>query len=493
MCLDTIQQLNNSTTQQINTLITMKKVTLILSAFALVLGLSQCKKQEEPVQNGEKQHIVLTANNGNDGSKVAASFASAALNLTWEGNETIAVSGGASGTLTYKSGVGTGQATFVGDITKGSDDVVFTIGGAPSSYEGQVGTADDCAAWIKENNHFVGTSQWQDDGNYNVTMELQYAVLKLDVSALGTTGAMTIAANGATVASVTDVASSEGKAVFVAVPTDETEKAYTITCGGKTATKTWKLEKNVFYTKAGAEGAGTGDAIVIDTPKFSVSSTTKVEFALGNLYWDGSAFRFEANQWDYRHYSGKNNDAAVIGGVSQTTPSGTVGSFFWSKTASVAYAASYSESGTTTSDVFFTNGQSFQVAGETAGTWRTLSQAEWAYLLNDRTSASSLRAWVTLTDVNVNGLVILPDGTDASVMESISSTSDLAKYNAVFLPAAGCRGGTGVIAVGSGGYYWSGTPNEDDEGSVYSMYFGSGNVSVINDNRYYGDAVRLVR
>ena len=34
----------------------MKKVTLILAAFALVLGLSQCKKQETPAQSGEKQH-----------------------------------------------------------------------------------------------------------------------------------------------------------------------------------------------------------------------------------------------------------------------------------------------------------------------------------------------------------------------------------------------------------------------------------------------------
>ena len=241
----------------------MKKLSLTLAALALVLGMSQCKKQEEPVQNGEKQHIVLTANNGNDGSKVSGSFESAALNLTWEGNESITVSGGASGMLTYKSGVGTPNATFEGDITiDRGGDIVFTIGDAPSSYANQTGTADGCAAWIKGNNHFVGTSQWQDDGNYNVTMELQYAVLKLDVSALGTTGAMTIAANGATVASVANV-SGIANAVFVAVPTDETEKAYTITCGGKIATKTWTLEKNVFYTKAGAEGAGTGEAIVI--------------------------------------------------------------------------------------------------------------------------------------------------------------------------------------------------------------------------------------
>ena len=479
----------------------MKKLSLTLAALALVLGMSQCKKQEEPVQSGEKQHIVLTATNGNDGSKVAASFASAALNLTWEGNETITVSGGASGTLTFKSGEGTADATFVGDITKGSGDIVFTIGSAPSSYANQTGTADGCAAWINANNHFVGTSQWQDDGNYNVTMKLQYAVLKLDVSALGTSGEMTIAA-GATVASVTNV-SGIASEVFVAVPTNGSTTAYTITCGGKTATKTWKLEKNVFYTKAGAEGAGTGDAIVIEpTPKFTVGmdgdKPITVEFAPGNLYWDGSSWQFEANQWDFRHYNGTKNDAAVIGGESTTTPTGTVGSFFWSKTASVAYASSYSDSGASTSDVFFTNGMQttanpdFQVNGETAGTWRTLSQAEWDYLLYTRDNAPSLWDRVTLSDVSVSGLVILPDGSFATA-SGITTSSALAGSGAVFLPAAGYRNGTGVCFVGSYGNYWSGAPSEYYEDGAYDMYFDSDFVCVLYDGRNVGFAVRLVR
>lgn len=487
MCLDTIQQLNNSTIKQINTLITMKKVTLILSALALVLGLSQCKKQEEPVQNGEKQHVVLTATNGNDGSKVSGAFASAALNLTWEGNETITVSGGASGTLIYKSGVGTPNATFEGDIRKGEGDVVFTIGSAPSSYANQTGTADGCAAWIKGNNHFVGTSQWQDDGNYNVTMELQYAVLKLDVSTLGTTGEMTIAA-GATVASVADVTSSVGKVVFVAVPTDETEKAYTITCGGKTATKTWTLEKNVFYTKAGAEGAGTGNAIVIEpdapaTPKFSVSATTTVEFAPGNLYWDDTdnKFKFEANQWSTTPASGSTWDASHVS------------HFYWSNDAAEAKNEEFSwEQPLSTEDEFFTNAYDFQVNGETAGTWRTLSKAEWGYLLYTRDDASSLWAWVTLSDVSVSGLVILPDGSSATA-SGITTSSALAGSGAVFLPAPGSRGGSVVVDVGSKGYYWSGTPKEGIANNAYCIYLNSGNVRVDYCTRNYGSAVRLVR
>ena len=217
--------------------------------------------------------------------------------------------------------------------------------------------------------------------------------------------------------------------------------------------------------------------------RFSVSPTTTVEFAPGNLYWDGSAFRFEANQWSSASAWDANH----------------VSNFFWSKTASVAYVSSYSDSGASTSDVFFTNATettanpNFHVSGETAGTWRTLSKAECNFLLNSRANASSLRAWKELDGGTHKGLVILPDGTDVSVMSSITKTSALATCGAVFLPAAGYRDGTDVYNVGSSGYYWSSTPDEGYEGSAYSMYFSSGGVSSDYVLRYFGFAVRLVR
>ncbi len=62
----------------------------------------------------------------------------------------------------------------------------------------------------------------------------------------------------------------------------------------------------------------------------------------------------------------------------------------------------------------------------------------------------------------------------------------------IFLPAAGYRYCDGsVYGVGSGGYYWSSTPN----GSEYAwcLYFGSGGVNMGSNNRCYGLSVRLVR
>ena len=201
--------------------------------------------------------------------------------------------------------------------------------------------------------------------------------------------------------------------------------------------------------------------------RFSVSSTTTVEFAPGNLWYDGSAFRFEENQWSF---------------ASTWNPS-HVSHFKWSDAAN-AVTGDYSYSG----DLFCNN--NFTVAGD-SHTWRTLSGAEWDYLLYTRDNASSLRAWVTLSDVSVSGLVLLPDGSTATA-SGITTSSALADAGAVFLPAAGYRIGTDVDYVGSFGFYWSSTPNEYDEDYAYFMYFLSGDASSGNYTRDFGYSVRLV-
>ena len=208
------------------------------------------------------------------------------------------------------------------------------------------------------------------------------------------------------------------------------------------------------------------------TGVFSVSATTTVEFAPGNLYWDGSAFRFEANQWSTKPTSNGQWDASHVS------------HFKWSDAAN-AVTGDYNYSG----DLFCAS--NFAVTGD-SHTWRTLSKAEWNYLLNTRTNASSLRAWVTLSDVSVSGLVLLPDGSTATA-SGITMSSALAGSGAVFLPAAGIRIGTVVNFVGSLGYYWSSTPSGDDEDGAYFLYFYSGNASTDPDTRVYGRAVCLVR
>ena len=246
--------------------------------------------------------------------------------------------------------------------------------------------------------------------------------------------------------------------------------------GSFTSSITGLSKNTTYYVRAYAtnsKGTSYGEQKSFTTQGFSVSPSTTVEFAPGNLYWDGSAFKFEASQWS-------SASAWIASHVSH---------FKWSDAAN-AVTGNNSYSG----DLFCAS--NFTVAGDSHTDWRTLSEAEWEYLLGTgssyRTNAMNLRAWVTLTDVNVFGLVILPDGSTVTA-SSVTTTTAVASSGAVFLPAAGYRYGTDVGGAGSSGNYWSGTPGGGNEGRAYSMYFSSGGVYVSGGGRDYGFSVRLVR
>ena len=453
----------------------MKKVTLILAALALVLGISQCKKQE-PAHIGEKQHIMLTANNGNDGSKVNVTSATTKLNLTWESTDKINVSGAVEGTLDLTGEPGSATAKFEGTVTrKTGDQVVFTVGSQPN-YMNQDGTLEGTDG-LKSRICLKGTSGYEKDGEYSTLMKLQYAVLKLDLSAFGTANGTVVTISNASgiVASVTGITAAS-KVVYVALPEASN---FTFTSDeGKTVTKEdWTLAANKFYT---LQGTTDGSAIVIEPApqgSFTVgmdgSTPIKVEFAPGNLYYDGSVFRFEANQWSFSNTWNENH----------------VSLFKWSNAAN-AVTATITHSG----DLFCAN--DFTVSGD-SHKWRTLTDAEWKYLLGKsnpcRDNAANLCEWKELDNKTNNGLVILPDGTEnpSAVMSGIKSTSDLAAYGAVFLPATGKRDGTGVTVVGDNGIYWSSTPGGDND--AYRLNFKSASVYTSTDGRRYGYSVRLVR
>ena len=143
--------------------------------------------------------------------------------------------------------------------------------------------------------------------------------------------------------------------------------------------------------------------------------------------------------------------------------------------------------------------------GNTVNQWRTLTIAEWNYLLNTRTDASSKRGTGNIN--GVGGLIILPDSWTLPL--GCSFTSGFTTYDwahnsytlaqwaqmeaagAVFLPAAGNRYGTNDNYVGNLGNYWSSTPF--NESSAYYMYFYSNDFNVIFSNfRGYGFSVRPV-
>ena len=477
----------------------MKKVSLILAALALVLGISQCKKQEDPMGKLVTQKVTFTTSFG-DGSKLNPGEAGGSLNPKWVVGDKIIVS---DGVTTPASELECKK------IENGGTDGVFE--GTITCQEGaELTFSYNTIDWMNQDGslqiYLEGKSWYQESGNYEVNMTMPCAILKLDLAELATAEGVDVYVKigDATepVAKISSVKTADSQVYLLLLLQASGETTLTFTNGTKTITKTYNLAPNSFNSAGGNGGYAPVEPDAPTTPKFTVAAGKTVEFAPGNLWADATdaehpVFHFEANQWDFRTYEGKKS---CIGGSVTTdgTPSGHWGLFGWS-TSSTTYGMSTSKEDDDYSGDFVDWGTASGLPSAGEGkSWRTLTADEWSYLLGtaspSRADASSLRAWKDLGS-GIKGLVILPDGTEnpSTVFDKITSTGNLAQYNAVFLPAAGSRYGTYVGYVGSNGYYWSSTPYGDNEDYAYYMYFNSGGVYTSKDYRVNGNAVRLVR
>ena len=197
---------------------------------------------------------------------------------------------------------------------------------------------------------------------------------------------------------------------------------------------------------------------------FSVSRGKQVQFAPGNLVYNG-AYSFAEHQYDY----GSNFCWGTGGNPTETF-----------------HGPSYY--------------QSFDDWGNYIdGGWRTLTKDEWIYVINDRTDASSKRGAATVC--GVHGMVLLPDdwiglpfdfdNWEANVYDA-ASWAEMEASGAVFLPAAGYRMASEVEFVGDYGCYWSSTPY-DDPLNAYQFEFHGNSRTVESHLRYEGLSVRLVK
>ena len=244
------------------------------------------------------------------------------------------------------------------------------------------------------------------------------------------------------------------------------------------------------------------------TGKFSVSSTKQVQFSQGNLQYHCTQkkFRFADNQY------------TVIGsgnGYVSVSYAGYIDLFGWGT------SGFDDKSPTMTSTTPSLYGPTGDIAGtnydwgvynniQNGGTgWRTLTSAEWSYLLNSRTDAQSKRGLAKV--VGVCGLVILPDNFkmptgctlisgNSSFTQNVFSSAEWDKMEdagAVFLPAAGYRYSSNGISyatyINLMGYYWTSTASGTL--NAYSVQFGQGFCYVDGSEvqRFNGFSVRLVR
>lgn len=268
----------------------------------------------------------------------------------------------------------------------------------------------------------------------------------------------------------------------------------------------------------------------------------QVFFSQGNLQYQASSntWRFAENQWSFvggwfmgagKEYGNVyENEVKCDNELIAPDYSGWIDLFGWGTSGWNSGAVCYQPYSVSSNDSDYFLGGSYENdmigayskadwgvyntisnGGSRAGLWRTLSKAEWEYVLMNRRTSSGIR--FAKGNVNeVNGLILLPDDwnvsmyflnntnqTESSFGGNVISVSDwetMESNGAVFLPLGGNRFGNYYCDAGN---YW--TINTNGFGELYGSYlypvcylrFDSHNVTVRSDGfRKYGQSVRLV-
>ncbi len=271
-------------------------------------------------------------------------------------------------------------------------------------------------------------------------------------------------------ASAKSIASDGSATFYIPVPA-ATHNPLTIKVSDGTTTKTMVTQKsggvpvarNTVYPIDFYDNSEALPGVFTVKAETETEPAKKVRFSQGNLWYGprttgaSSTFNFETNQYK----------------ISSSWDESHVSNFYWSRTANYACLKDYSDYGYTT-DILFTNATEttpntdFTVNGIT-GVWRTLSQAEWQYLLNKHK--------YEYVQVNgIYGIVIAPDEFSGRIKESYDATTWATAEAAglVFLPITGYRTGGYIYEVSGDAIsciYWTSTAESGNHENAYRMFF----------------------
>lgn len=489
----------------------MKKTLLVIMA-ALSMLLTQCKKSEaESPSDGKPVNITLNVG-GN--SKVNVNPGTGEVKFS-NGDKIYVASGGVYvGELIYNNSMFSGTIT---DPTEGERLQFFFLGNEAPNEQLTAGTTDEFTINISNQSEELPVISYapskenysSDVTSYSAFLLNKCALVKFDVTDYTGSGTVGIKGmnNQVTVAlndnSFNYGKINDGKIILnknnneywaILLPQDAVENGEAYSSDGWTGNYGNVPE----ITINGYLNEGIAVNLTEPAPMYTFTINTygdKVKFSPGNLYYDGSSWRFEAHQWDHRTYQGL--DAFIDGETPVTkTPNGHWGLFGWSggqtntrwgmstSTTSADYSGTFEDWGTNVID------------GDAAGTWRTLSIDEWYYLINTReingkTGWGNTCVWTSLSNHSNNyGLIIFPDN-------YTGETTNLHEIpeGAVFLPIAGYRYGANLNKQRTHGYYWS--SGGSDETRCYFLYFYSSKFTAdlvgYGYGFLYGNSVRLVR
>ena len=296
--------------------------------------------------------------------------------------------------------------------------------------------------------------------------------------------------------------------------------------------------KTTYYARAYATNeAGTayGDQVSFTTlqegivngkAKFTINAAgDQVYFSKGNLQYTKSTgiWSFMEHQYDMAETDGQNvgnnyanqDVVSIFGWGASGYNHGATGYQPWS-TYSNGYSYNYYAYGSYSNNLYDQTGKAdwgynaiVNGGNQENSGWRTLTNEEWGYVFDQRTTSSGIR-YAKATVNSITGVILLPDNWNISLyalnetnnngnVEYSINNITLEDWNnifeangAVLLPAAGGRSNTTINGVNSKGRYWS--SSRDGNNTAYGVYFVVTKVTPQDPALYraYGRNVRLV-
>jgi len=532
----------------------MKKISMILMAFALAVTMSQCKKNEgQPTSNDEVVTITLDVTQ-NNGSRVVVNPSTGTVDFE-TGDKIYVGSGGKYvGFLTHNG------TNFIGNITNPIENQplqFYFLGNVTPAETLAAGTTEECSVIISDQTEHLPVISCAASYENYVSGVTAYSAHLLNKCALVKFSVTTISTAPICITGMKNKVTVDFTQNTV-TPNIDGNGVIMLSAGSGENVEKWAILLPQEAMDEGEEGSAySGDGIYTGTraaipviaendylsANIAITVNTQtiseipagainglfiineqgdhVYFSQGNLQYIGSAstpyWKFADNQWDClgNNQSGSSQtiDRDLFGWGTSGYDHGAICYQPWSLSINASDYYIYNDyhlnlyDHTGKADWGYnaiSNGGNTENSG-----WRTLTRDEWNYLFNTRPTLSGIRYAKGIVN-NVNGIILLPTDWSISTYElnyvnnggvlysdNIISAEDWTNIfetnGAVFLPSAGNRWGVSCYSVGDVGFYWSASCFFNGGQNAGMMEFYDSSINFTTWNRGGGCSVRLVK
>ena len=443
----------------------MKRIGIIAMAMALVLGLTQCKK-EQNAQTNENETVAITLDIRNGGTRMDVNTITGEVN--YEAGDVIYVvsSGKYIGTLTHN---GTNFSGPITNPTVGEPLHFYFLGNVTPAETLTAGTTESCSVVISDQTMHLPVIEYAPSDEiytagataFTAFLLNKCALVKFNVTTLSEAAICVTGFNNKVTVDFTDASftysqtnggnitlpSGSGEKWAILLPQEAMEAGeagsaysvddeYTGTCGAVPA-----IYYNGFLTSGIAVNVTT-EINPSEVPvgaisgKFTINANgDQVYFSQGNLQYIGSAatpyWKFADNQWDYfgtttgQNSASQNVDRDLFGWGTSGWNNGNLyyqpystGSF-WDSESGYGYGPTNGSNYNFNLTGTYANADwgiynAISNGGNIPNQWRTLTTYEWRYVFNTRSTPSGIRYAKGIV-CGKNGVILVPDSWSTSI------------------------------------------------------------------------------